>query len=169
MHLFRSLWFALTLAAVLAGAAPRESGLPFAGIFSAYCSNNGSPVSCDSEDIVVNQAGQPSTPKQSALATSAIAAANRSTNAGCSELGSLPHQQITGPKHHFIDKFHSLHTYGLAVQSKALGVPGAPIPVMSHEIAARHGVICPYGPRPKFVTKLGELTGPVMRPNRVAR
>src|ERR1700745_192988 len=47
----------------------------------------------------------------------------------------------------FADKFHSLHTYGLAVDVTGIGAPGTPSALLWHEIAARHGVICPYGPR----------------------
>jgi hypothetical protein len=46
----------------------------------------------------------------------------------------------------FIDKFKSLHTYGLAVDVKGIGTPGSPEALLWHQIAARHGVICPYGP-----------------------
>jgi hypothetical protein len=46
----------------------------------------------------------------------------------------------------FVDKFHSLHTYGLAVDMAGIGAPGTPNALLWHEIAARHGVICPYGP-----------------------
>jgi hypothetical protein len=46
----------------------------------------------------------------------------------------------------FADKFHSLHTYGLAVDVTGIGGPGTPSCLLWHEIAARHGVICPYGP-----------------------
>ena len=46
----------------------------------------------------------------------------------------------------FTDKFHSLHTYGLAVDVTGIGGPGTPSSLLWHEIAARHGVICPYGP-----------------------
>jgi hypothetical protein len=46
----------------------------------------------------------------------------------------------------FVDKFHSLHTYGLAVDVVGIGGPGTPEALLWHEIAARHGVICPYGP-----------------------
>src|SRR5262245_58565681 len=46
----------------------------------------------------------------------------------------------------FVDKFHSLHTYGLAVDVTGVGAPGTPSALLWHEIAARHGVICPYGP-----------------------
>ena len=46
----------------------------------------------------------------------------------------------------FADKFHSLHTYGLAVDVTGIGPPGTPSALLWHEIAARYGVICPYGP-----------------------
>jgi hypothetical protein len=46
----------------------------------------------------------------------------------------------------FADKFHSLHTYGLAVDVTGIGAPGTRAALLWHEIAARHGVICPYGP-----------------------
>src|SRR6478609_2639587 len=46
----------------------------------------------------------------------------------------------------FADKFHSLHTYGLAVDVTGIGAPGTQASLLWHEIAARHGVICPYGP-----------------------
>jgi hypothetical protein len=46
----------------------------------------------------------------------------------------------------FADKFHSLHTYGLAVDVTGIGAPGTPGAPLWHEIAARNGVICPYGP-----------------------
>jgi hypothetical protein len=45
-----------------------------------------------------------------------------------------------------VDKFHSLHTYGLAVDITGIGGPNTPSSLPWHEIAARHGVICPYGP-----------------------
>ena len=46
----------------------------------------------------------------------------------------------------FADKFHSLHTYGLAVDVTGIGAPGTASALLWHEIAAKHGVICPYGP-----------------------
>jgi hypothetical protein len=46
----------------------------------------------------------------------------------------------------FVDKFKSLHTYGLAVDMKGVGTPGSPEALLWHQIAVRHGVICPYGP-----------------------
>lgn len=46
----------------------------------------------------------------------------------------------------FMDKFNSLHTYGLAVDMYGIGGPGTPEALLWHDIAARHGVVCPYGP-----------------------
>jgi hypothetical protein len=45
----------------------------------------------------------------------------------------------------FSDKFNSLHTYGLAVDMTGIGGPGSAEAKLWHEIAARHGVVCPYG------------------------
>jgi hypothetical protein len=81
--------FAIRLADALREA--RESGLPYAGIFSAY---------------------RP------------------------------PAFGIGG----FSDKFNSLHAYGLAVDLAGIGGPGSSEAKHWHEIAARHGVVCPYGP-----------------------
>src|SRR5262245_53017953 len=47
----------------------------------------------------------------------------------------------------FSDKFNSLHTYGLAVDMQGIGRPGWPGAQTWHAIAARNGVVCPYGPR----------------------
>jgi hypothetical protein len=47
----------------------------------------------------------------------------------------------------FSDKFNSLHTYGLAVDMRGIGRPGSPEARLWHQIAARNGVVCPYGPR----------------------
>jgi hypothetical protein len=47
----------------------------------------------------------------------------------------------------FSDKFNSLHTYGLAVDMEGIGRPGSAEAQLWHEIAARKGVVCPYGPR----------------------
>src|SRR6516162_8318698 len=47
----------------------------------------------------------------------------------------------------FSDKFNSLHTYGLAVDMHGIGNPGSPEAQLWHQIAARNGVVCPYGPR----------------------
>jgi hypothetical protein len=47
----------------------------------------------------------------------------------------------------FHDKFNSLHTYGLAVDMRGIGKPGSAEAQLWHEIAARNGVVCPYGPR----------------------
>jgi hypothetical protein len=46
----------------------------------------------------------------------------------------------------FADKFKSLHTYGLAVDLNGIGRPGSAEAMQWHKIAARHGVVCPYGP-----------------------
>jgi hypothetical protein len=45
----------------------------------------------------------------------------------------------------FSDKFNSLHTYGLAVDMSGIGGPGSSEAKLWYEIAARHGVTCPYG------------------------
>jgi hypothetical protein len=45
----------------------------------------------------------------------------------------------------FSDKFNSLHTYGLAADMSGIGRPGTAEAKLWHEIAARHGVACPYG------------------------
>jgi hypothetical protein len=45
----------------------------------------------------------------------------------------------------FSDKFNSLHSYGLAVDMYGIGMPGTPEAKLWHEIAAKHGVVCPYG------------------------
>jgi hypothetical protein len=45
----------------------------------------------------------------------------------------------------FFDKFHSLHTYGLAVDMYGIGGPGSAAAQLWYEISARHGVVCPYG------------------------
>jgi hypothetical protein len=45
----------------------------------------------------------------------------------------------------FSDKFNSLHTYGLAVDMSGIGGPGSAEARLWHEIAAQHGVACPYG------------------------
>jgi hypothetical protein len=45
----------------------------------------------------------------------------------------------------FFDKFHSLHTYGLAVDMYGIGGPGSSAAQLWYEIAAKHGVVCPYG------------------------
>jgi hypothetical protein len=46
----------------------------------------------------------------------------------------------------FSDKFNSLHTYGLAVDMRGIGSPGSPEAQLWHQIAAKNGVVCPYGP-----------------------
>lgn len=45
----------------------------------------------------------------------------------------------------FSDKFKSLHAYGLAVDMSGIGEPGSQDAKLWHEIAARHGIFCPYG------------------------
>ncbi|HEY2229086.1 MAG TPA: hypothetical protein VGI22_15410 [Xanthobacteraceae bacterium] len=45
----------------------------------------------------------------------------------------------------FSDKFNSLHTYGLAVDMSGIGGPGSADAKLWYEIAAKHGVVCPYG------------------------
>ncbi|MBV9456007.1 MAG: hypothetical protein JO141_00605 [Bradyrhizobium sp.] len=45
----------------------------------------------------------------------------------------------------FSDKFSSLHTYGLAVDLLGVGRPGSNEAKLWYEIAARHGIVCPYG------------------------
>jgi hypothetical protein len=45
----------------------------------------------------------------------------------------------------FADKFKSLHAYGLAVDMSGIGEPGSREARVWHDIAARHGVFCPYG------------------------
>ncbi len=45
----------------------------------------------------------------------------------------------------FSDKFNSLHAYGLAVDMSGIGGPGSADAKLWYEIAARHGVTCPYG------------------------
>jgi hypothetical protein len=47
----------------------------------------------------------------------------------------------------FADKFNSLHAYGLAVDVHGIGRPGSLEALIFHAIAAKHGVVCPYGPR----------------------
>jgi hypothetical protein len=45
----------------------------------------------------------------------------------------------------FSDKFNSLHTYGLAVDMTGIGSAGSAEAKIWYEIAAKHGVVCPYG------------------------
>jgi hypothetical protein len=47
----------------------------------------------------------------------------------------------------FSNKFNSLHTYGLAVDMRGIGTPGSAEAELWHHIAAKNGVVCPYGPR----------------------
>ncbi len=45
----------------------------------------------------------------------------------------------------FSDKFNSLHSYGLAVDMSGIGGSGSAEARLWYEIAAKHGVTCPYG------------------------
>jgi len=45
----------------------------------------------------------------------------------------------------FADKYNSLHTYGLAADMLGIGRPGSTEAKLWYEIAARHGIVCPYG------------------------
>ena len=45
----------------------------------------------------------------------------------------------------FADKFYSLHAYGLAVDMYGIGRAGSAEARQWHEIAAQHGIVCPYG------------------------
>jgi hypothetical protein len=47
----------------------------------------------------------------------------------------------------FANKYYSLHAYGLAVDMHGIGRPGSAEARQWHEIAARHGIVCPYGYR----------------------
>jgi hypothetical protein len=45
----------------------------------------------------------------------------------------------------FKNKFNSLHSYGLAVDMHGIGAPGSAEARLWTQIAAKHGVACPYG------------------------
>ena len=45
----------------------------------------------------------------------------------------------------FADKFNSLHSYGLAADMRGIGGPGSSEATLWYVIAARHGIVCPYG------------------------
>jgi hypothetical protein len=47
----------------------------------------------------------------------------------------------------FANKYYSLHAYGLAVDMHGIGRAGSAEARQWHEIAARHGIVCPYGYR----------------------
>jgi hypothetical protein len=47
----------------------------------------------------------------------------------------------------FADKYYSLHAYGLAVDMYGIGRPGSAEAQKWHDIAAQHGIVCPYGYR----------------------
>ena len=70
----------------------------------------------------------------------------------------------------FHDKFNSLHTYGLAVDMRGIGAPGSSEAQLWHEIAAKNGVVCPYGPRDRAEWNHCQPTGVKMiRPNNPLR
>lgn len=45
----------------------------------------------------------------------------------------------------FLDRFTSLHAYGLAVDMRGIGDPHSQEAKLWYDIAGRHGIICPYG------------------------
>jgi len=45
----------------------------------------------------------------------------------------------------FSDKFNSLHSYGLAVDMHGIGAAGSSEAKLWNKVAAKHGVVCPYG------------------------
>lgn len=45
----------------------------------------------------------------------------------------------------FSNKYYSLHAYGLAVDMYGIGRPGSSEARQWHQIAAKHGIVCPYG------------------------
>jgi len=45
----------------------------------------------------------------------------------------------------FLDRFKSLHAYGLAVDMSGIGEPGSKDARLWYDIATRHGLFCPYG------------------------
>lgn len=47
----------------------------------------------------------------------------------------------------FANKYYSLHAYGLAVDMYGIGRPGSTEARQWHEIAAKRGIVCPYGYR----------------------
>src|SRR5207249_10765800 len=70
----------------------------------------------------------------------------------------------------FKDKFNSLHSYGLAVDMHGIGAPGSSEAQLWHEIAAKNGVVCPYGPRDRAEWNHCQPTGVKMiRPNNPLR
>jgi hypothetical protein len=44
----------------------------------------------------------------------------------------------------YLDKFKSLHAYGLAVDMSGIGEPGSKEAKLWHDIAGKHGIFCPY-------------------------
>src|SRR6476619_5597844 len=79
------------------------------------------------------------------------------------ELGSLPHQQITGPKHQarrlllFALHRHEPHARALRRFADRLGIDRIVLLPLHKRLYIRGR------DQPNFVTKLGELTAPVMR------
>jgi hypothetical protein len=59
----------------------------------------------------------------------------------------------------FSDKFSSLHAYGLAVDLYGIGKPGSVEALWWHEIAAKHGLTCPYGHHDKVEWNHCQPTG----------
>ena len=45
----------------------------------------------------------------------------------------------------FLDRFNSLHAYGLAVDLLGIGEPHSNEAKLWYDIAGRHGIVCPYG------------------------
>jgi hypothetical protein len=45
----------------------------------------------------------------------------------------------------FLDRFTSLHAYGLAVDMRGIGDPHSQEAKLWYDIAGRHGIFCPYG------------------------
>jgi hypothetical protein len=79
------------------------------------------------------------------------------------ELGSLPHQQITGPKHQtcrlllFALHGHEPHARSLRGFADCLGIDRVVL------LPLHKRLYVGGRDQPNFVAKLGELTGPVMR------
>ena len=184
MHPFRLA--KLVAGAVLVAVATFAAQRVFAGSVepSILESENGSLVSCNSEDVVVSapanespcqtharEAGETARARAYLIATSspgytmtrqgperaiarlhpafvnrlaaAIAAAREAglPFAGIFSAYRPPAFGVGG----FIDKFHSLHTYGLAVDITGIGAPGTPSALLWHEITARQVWSVPTG------------------------
>src|SRR5215510_9486477 len=65
----------------------------------------------------------------------------------------------------FSDKFNSLHSYGLAVDLYGIGRPGSVEALWWHEIAAKYGLICPYGHHDKAEWNHCQPTGLISADN----